>query len=303
LLGNAERMKILLLAQFFLFSSLAAAGTITIPSPEGNRDAATVILPDDLSRQASWPVVLLIHGYSGSGNSANNHFGLGQEVNRRGFILVLPNGRKGKFGLRYWNATDACCDFDHSRSDDVKYLTDLVRDVAGRAPVNPRRIYVAGHSNGAFMAHRLACDTTGLFAAVASFAGETFSNLSDCRSKEPISMLQIHAVDDGTIKFAGDEKGFPSLAPYPGTELTIERYLERNSCMKNPEMRANLDLIRTIPESDTEVKIWPSCSASTQVAFWKIQAYRGQGHNAHTPSLTDEFRGALLDFLLDKARP
>ncbi len=287
---------------FTLLPGVATASTITIPAPGANREAATVILPDSLADRPAWPVVLLLHGFSGSGNSVNNHFGLGQEVNRRGFILVLPNGRKSQLGPRYWNATDACCDFDRSKSDDVSYLTGLIKEIEARVPVDSKRIYVAGHSNGAFMAHRLACDTSGLFAGIASFAGVTFKNLADCKSQDKISMLQIHAVDDGTIKFSGDERGFPSMAPYPGSELTVSRWVERNGCIGGPETRGSLDLIRTIPDRDAGVQVWNSCMGNTQVAFWKIQAHRGQGHNAHTPSLTDEFRGALLDFLLEKKR-
>lgn len=296
-------MKTFFLVYLFLLQPTAAfSSIITIPSHEGNRDAATVILPENLSSSASLPVVLLLHGYSGSGNSANNHFGLSHEVNRRGFILVLPNGRKSRIGMRYWNATDACCDFDHSRGDDVNYLVDLLKEVALRAPVDQARIYVTGHSNGGFMVHRLACDTKGVFAAFASFAGATFKNAGDCKESGPVSMLQIHAVDDRTVKFTGDERGFPSMSPYPGAEASISRWVEKNSCPGNPETRGAIDLIRSIPEKDTEVQRWNNCAGGNQVELWKIKAFSGNGHNAHTPSLTVEFRDALLGFLLNKKR-
>jgi len=296
-------MKCLFLISFLFAPSFASAATFTIPAPENNRDAATVFVPDALSRKSSWPLILLLHGYSGSGNKINNHFGLSQEVNSRGFVLVLPNGRKSSFGPRYWNATDACCDFEHSRSDDVKYLTDLLREVALRVPIDSRKIYAAGHSNGAFMVHRLACDTKGIFAAMASFAGVTFNNPADCIRDEQISLLQIHAVNDNTIKFSGDERGLPSMAPYPGSEVTVNRWMLRNECNPLPETRGTLDLVRSIPSADTSVLVWNGCANSSQTALWKIRAHTGQGHNAHTPALTKDFRDALLSFLLEKSRP
>ena len=37
--------------------------------------------------------------------------------------------------------------------------------------IDPKRVYIIGHSNGAFMAHRLAHDHSGTIAAIVSLAG------------------------------------------------------------------------------------------------------------------------------------
>ena len=41
---------------------------------------------------------------------------------RRGLVLVAPDGTLDPRGHRFWNATDACCDFFDHPVDDVAYL-------------------------------------------------------------------------------------------------------------------------------------------------------------------------------------
>jgi poly(3-hydroxybutyrate) depolymerase len=46
--------------------------------------------------------------------------------------------------------------------DDVGYLRAVIAEVSVRFAVDPRRVYVTGHSDGADMAHRLACESARL---------------------------------------------------------------------------------------------------------------------------------------------
>jgi polyhydroxybutyrate depolymerase len=43
----------------------------------------------------------------------------------------------------------------------VAYLGAVIDDVAAHYTVDPKRFFVIGHSNGGFMAHRLACEIGG----------------------------------------------------------------------------------------------------------------------------------------------
>ena len=58
----------------------------------------------------------------------------------RGFVLVAPDGTLDRTGQRFWNATDACCNFFGDSVDDVAYLHGLVREVAAAYHVDSRRI-------------------------------------------------------------------------------------------------------------------------------------------------------------------
>lgn len=72
---------------------------------------------------------------------------------------------------RFWNASDACCDFYHTGTDASGYLHQLLETVKSRYPVDPDRVYLIGHSNGAFIAYRMACEHAADVTAIVSLAG------------------------------------------------------------------------------------------------------------------------------------
>src|SRR6185503_1724477 len=127
-------------------------------------------------------------------------------------LYVTPEGKKDLIG-QYWNATDACCDYSQ-KTDDVAYLTALLDDVAARYNVDPKRVYLTGHSNGAFMSHRLACELGPRIAAIVAFSGDNWKDESKCRPADPVAVLQIHGTKDSVIKYGGGTQ-LPPLGSYP----------------------------------------------------------------------------------------
>jgi polyhydroxybutyrate depolymerase len=164
------------------------------------------------------PLVIVLHGYGTDGVVADELFGFGTILDERGFLLALPNGVPGRNGLRFWNATDACCDFGRTGVDDVAYLRAVIDDVGARYTIDPKRIFAVGHSNGGFMAHRLACDLSDRIAAIVSLAGAVWADPSSCRPTEPISVAQLHGTADFLIRFDG---GKLAGVPYPGAVETV----------------------------------------------------------------------------------
>jgi pimeloyl-ACP methyl ester carboxylesterase len=73
--------------------------------------------------------------------------------------------------MRFWNATDACCNLYGATVDDSAYLTDLIKMISTQYTVDPRRVYLVGHSNGAFMSFRMACDHADIITAIAALNG------------------------------------------------------------------------------------------------------------------------------------
>src|SRR5262245_47224615 len=137
------------------------------------RDPVTVHVPPGYTGETAVPLVLLLHGYGASGILEEHYMNLSAQADADVFLLALPNGTKDRFGLRYWNATDACCSHGRDFPDDSTYLLDVIDRLSAIYNVDPLRIFVVGHSNGAFMAHRLACDHADRIAAVVSLEGAT----------------------------------------------------------------------------------------------------------------------------------
>ena len=149
------------------------------PAPRGT-DARVAARPYEVDLPAGYdpakpaPLLLLLHGYGDRGASlASTRWNVAAAATPRGMLLARPNGTADSHGSRFWNATDACCDFESKAIDDVGYLTAVIDDVAAHYRVDPKRVWALGLSNGGFMAHRLACDAADRFAAVVSVSGAT----------------------------------------------------------------------------------------------------------------------------------
>ena len=166
------------------------------------------------------PLLILLHGYTGSGQDIDAYFDLGPAAEARGFVYAFPDGTYDSDGNRFWNATDACCDFDRSGVDDVAYLTDVIADIPAELAIDPKRIALVGWSNGGFMSYRMACDQADLVAAMVSLAGATFADPADCAPSEPVSVAQIHGTADDVIRYEGGEPFTDTTGPYPGAETT-----------------------------------------------------------------------------------
>jgi len=105
----------------------AAAGTQTITV--GSRPF-TLHVPSSYRRGTAAPLLILLHGYTSSGDEQERYLKFAPEADRRGVLYATPDGSQGARGNRFWNATDACCNFSGSTVDDGAYLLDIIR--AGR---------------------------------------------------------------------------------------------------------------------------------------------------------------------------
>src|SRR5207249_2269989 len=151
-----------------LAALLAAAGCAASPpaATVGGSRPVMVQVPAGYDGSHPLPLIVLIHAYGIDGAIQEAYFQLGQLVDGEGVLMVAPNGNVNGLGQRYWNATPACCDVGQSGVDDLGYLRGVIAEVRAKYSVDPKRIFAVGHSNGAFMAHRLACDDAAEIAAI-----------------------------------------------------------------------------------------------------------------------------------------
>lgn len=147
------------------------------------------------------PLVMVLHGGGGNAANAARMSGMSDIADRESFIVVYPNGSGSlKNALLTWNAGNCCGTARDGQIDDVGFLNAVIDHASRRAPVDPRRIYVAGMSNGGMMAYRLGCETPGRFAAIAPVAGAM--NV-DCRPAVPLSVIAFHGTADEHVLYEG----------------------------------------------------------------------------------------------------
>ena len=272
-------------------------GAQIIESVDAGRGAVTVQVSDNYVPGEAAPLLLLLHGRAWDGDSMEGLFELTQEANNRGYIYCYPDGLATFTGVRYWNATNACCceGFPFtSCEDDVGYLTNLVAVLAGTYSIDPMRIHLIGHSNGGFMAHRMACERSDLITSIISVSGMTWSDPANCNPTEPVPVLQVHGTIDPIIFYGG---GILGAGVYPSAQDTCETWASLNGCSTTPTTLANLDLT-SASGAETEVLRWgDNCSGQGTVELWSMS---GTGH---LPNFNNTWRTMIFDFMEIAAVP
>lgn len=227
-------------------------------------------------------IVLVLHAYDTSPVVQESFFRLVEPARARGWLLVLPEGRRDGRGKRFWNAGPSCCAFDPAPPDDVGHLSAVIAEVrklrgAARLPV-----VAAGVSNGAFMAHRMACVRSLGIRAVVSVAGTAPEEAPPCAGDEAVRVLHVHGTEDQEVRYGGG--AFPTLAPYLSAEALVGLWAMRNGCEGPLTVHERLNADRRTWGDETEV-LRPARCPRAPVELWRV---RGGGHRlTPTPRLLD----------------
>jgi len=252
-------------------------------------------VPSSYTAARAWPLVVVLHGYGAAGSAQALYLGLTTAFERRGFLLATPDGTMDASGRRFWNATNACCNFAGSRVDDVAYVTAVIDDMSARYRVDPARVYLVGHSNGGFMSHRMACERADRVAGIVSLAGANWADPMRCAPTRPVSVLAVHGVGDTTILYVGGSVsgGVPA---YPSARETVASWARLNRCattFTDTDMRA--DYVSEAPGAETRVGRHEGCMGGA-AELWTMD---GTGH---IPGLNASWADAVFDWLQAHAR-
>ena len=201
-------------------------------------------------------------------------------ADRAGFIVVYPDGTGRLPGfLLTWNA-GTCCGYarDHD-VDDVGFVRELLVELEAAAPIDERRIYATGLSNGAMMAYRLAAEAPDLVAAVAPVGGAMA--LDPLQAEAPVPVLHIHSVDDPRALYQGGlGPPFPlttQRVDHPPVESVLGFWAANNGCASQPR---ETDARQSRPDPDGPIHTarrltFAPCASGAEVVHWKLS---GAGH-------------------------
>jgi polyhydroxybutyrate depolymerase len=202
-------------------------------------------------------------------------------ADRERFAVVFPNGTSnpGAPQIRTFNAGGGQGGYEcvsgvgcKSNVDDVGYFAALLDDLGSAIPVDPRRVFATGLSNGAAMSHRLACALADRFAAIAPVGGgNQLSAVAPCTPSRAVSVLQIHGTEDPAWPYAGGMGREGMMYSIP---QSVGGWVGRNGCGSTPSTtvlanRAPLDGTRVRSDS------FGGCRDGVEVAFYSIE---GGGH-------------------------
>ncbi|MCF4166039.1 dienelactone hydrolase family protein [Zavarzinia compransoris] len=152
------------------------------------------------------PLVIVLHGTYGTGEKMARHLGFGAYVERMGIAVAYPDAYRepGRRQTLRWNDGRGTLASSEAGIDDVAFMRALVDDIARRVPLDRRRVFVTGASNGGMMAWRVGCEAADLVAAIAPVIGAVPKPIAGaCRPSRPISVLAVNGVEDPIVPFAG----------------------------------------------------------------------------------------------------
>jgi len=271
------------------------------PAPFGGSRPVQLYVPSGYTG-APTPLVILLHGYSSNGAQEDLYLNLRSVAEAKNVLYAHPDGTVDAKGNHFWNATDACCDFDGTGVDDSAYVASLIAEIETRYAVDPARVYVMGHSNGGFMSYRMACDHADVVAAIVSIAGAMWLDTSKCTPSAPVSVLEVHGTADMSIAYGGGSTGGgdggAGGGTYPGATTSVADWATLDGCASPPDTsQPPLDVDGSIPGAETQVTRYASgCRGGSEVDLWTIQG------GVHIPGFGPSFGAMAFDFLLAHPR-
>lgn len=254
----------------------------------------TVHVPASNPGNAPAPLLILLHGYGASGAVQEGYLNLTPATDAHHMLYAYADGTTNAINKRYWNATDACCD-PVNAVDDSAYVTAIIADVKSHHRVDPRRVFIVGHSNGGFMAYRMACDHADEIAAIVSLEAATWSDPGKCAPSQGVATLEIHGTTDTTIKYDGGTTG---IATYPSATTTVLTWARYNGCAAKPDQPnpPARTIERSLPPA-TVTAYSSGCKPGGHAELWT------QPNGVHIPPFDPTFPEQVVSFLLAHPKP
>ena len=242
------------------------------------------------------PTIIMLHGYTKDAAEIAGVTRLAQLAPRQGFVAVFPDGLGHQWNL-YPPGKELPFYIKDSQKfggipDDVAFLKMLVANLVQHGISDPKRIYLAGESNGGFMTMRMICTDAGMFAAIGVLIGGMPEAIGvNCHPAKPLPFLMIHGSADRTVPYGGGVVSVGAPITVWSTERTVAFFRQLNGCAEPSQLSVAPGQHSYKIEIERSIKCFGG-----PVVFYRVV---GSGH-ARWPDLN--VGQLMLDFFRDKAR-
>jgi len=257
-------------------------------TPDGRIRTYRLYVPRSLTKRSA-PLLVAMHGYGGSGQNFENYSGFDGLAEANRFLVVYPDGTFSSDKARVWNA-GGCCGTAQQTLDnvnDVRFISLLIDKIESKYNVNQKRVFATGHSNGAMMGFRLACQLSNKIVAVGVQSGTFF--VKKCRNKKPVAALEIHGTADSLVPIDGGVSSMDSSFYYPSPRDGLKMLAASNHCQIGA-------LTLTDPVNpDLNYELWRHCAGAAIVEWARV----GGADHSWMPSSSSSFdsSAAIWSFL------
>lgn len=203
-----------------------ALGTSTndsIVTPDTRTRTFRVFVPSSYNANNQSAVVFFFHGGFGSGTFAENRYGMSIVAEANNFIVVYPDGVNAA-----WNGGLCCGPPVTQNIDDVGFTSMMIDHLQSVLCIDSSRIFSTGMSNGAIMSHRLACQLSDRFAAIAPVEGTLM--YFPCNPTNKVSVFNIHGTNDQNVPYEGGIGCGISGVYFTSIPDTVNNWTSINHC-------------------------------------------------------------------------
>ncbi|MGH9854128.1 MAG: alpha/beta hydrolase family esterase, partial [Blastocatellia bacterium] len=172
---------------------------------DGDTREYYVHVPKSYNQSTSVPVVFMLHGTSGDGEKFYNISGWKELGEVENILTVYPSSWRhciiddGKrANTTKWNVYPGSFEYcaGETPKDDIKFLNQVIDEMAQKFSINQKMIYMAGFSNGGQMTARVGVEMSDRVAAVVSSAGSLKAGSTYTPKRLLPNLLQIGTNDD-----------------------------------------------------------------------------------------------------------
>ncbi|MEO6876699.1 MAG: prolyl oligopeptidase family serine peptidase [Opitutaceae bacterium] len=198
------KCALFLLSLLVLTTLTSAAGLVQREwTVDGVKREALVYIPDGVGQGGARPVVLVFHGHGGTSRLAargcpiHEHWPEAIVVYPQG--LPTPSPLVDHEGTR--NGWQSRAGMQGDR--DLRFIDVMLASLRAEYPVDDKRIYATGHSNGGLFTYLLWAergDTFAAFAPSAALLGHGYNKF------KPKPILHLASPQDPLVKFSAQER-------------------------------------------------------------------------------------------------
>ena len=265
-------------------------------------------VPAGLPAGSAVPLVIALHGGLGTSSQFAANSGLNGFADSNRFIAVYPDGignQSDGTGYQTWNGGYCCGPAATQSVNDVAFIRDLVVKLRTTMPIDPRRVYAMGHSNGGILAYKLACQLSGVIGAIGVQAGSNI--IAGCQPTNPVSVFHLHGTADTNMPINGGKGSGVSTTIFVAARNAVDAMATVNGC--------NVSSPKPLVTTNTDVTAlsWTGCRSNSEVKFVTVNGatHAWMGHAAQSASSASyvgepypnlDATRAILSFLLSKSR-
>lgn len=148
----------------------------THTGPSGTR-RYKVFVPGGVSASPPAPLVVMLHGCTQDPDDFARGTRFNEHAERRRFIVAYPEQTAAHNPQKCWSWYDRA--HQEAGAGEPAIIAAITREVMGRHPVDPSRVYIAGVSAGAAMAVNTAAAHPTLYAAIGAHSGIPYRAAGD----------------------------------------------------------------------------------------------------------------------------